>query len=161
MKISKPVRKHQRGGVLLEVIMALALIVGASTVITDGFQSAMYALERMRNGIHGVNLAVTVFSEIQMGLIAAESCEDTEFEEPFSAWTYSLEIEEVEDLAMSISEDSDSMEDTRRLMNVDVTIKNPEGQVVQRMMQTLYLDPTETSSEEGGSEIESSTYYGS
>ena len=66
-------KHHLLGGVLLEVLMALALILGAASVITGGLQSAVDSVERMRNNLHGVNLAVSVISQIQMGVIAAES----------------------------------------------------------------------------------------
>ena len=82
--------------------MALALILGAASVITGGLQSSVDSVERMKANLHGVNLAVSVISQIQMGVITSESVEGTQFEEPFQDWSYDIETEEVSTEVMDL-----------------------------------------------------------
>lgn len=115
--------------------MALALILGASSVITGGLQSSVDSVERMRNSIHGVNLAESVLSEIQMGIIEMESVEAQSFEVPFELWSYDITTEEMSDVAMEISE-----WEVPTLYKVEVAIRDPEGEIIQRMSQYMFAE---------------------
>ena len=127
-------KHHLLGGVLLEVLMALALILGAASVITGGLQSAVDSVERMRNNLHGVNLAVRVISQIQMGVIAVESVEGTQFEEPFQDWSYDLETEEVSTEVMDLEGNGLELPQIRK---VEVAVHDPEGKIVKRLIQYI------------------------
>ena len=136
--------KHNlSGGVLLEVLMALALILGAASVITGGLQSAVDSVERMRNNLHGVTLAVSVISQIQMGVITAESVEGTQFEEPFQDWSYDLETEEVSTEVMDLEGNGLELPQIRK---VEVAVHNPEGKIVKRLSQYILYKESEDSS---------------
>lgn len=137
------VKYHLSGGVLLEVLMALALILGAASVITGGLQSSVDSVERMKANLHGVNLAVSVISQIQMGVIAAESVEGTQFEEPFQDWSYDIETEEVSTEVMDL--EGNGLE-LPQLQKVEVAIHDPDGKIVKRLSQyILYKENEDTS----------------
>lgn len=113
--------------------MALALILGASAVITGGLQSSVDSVERMRNSIHGVNLAESVLSEIQMGIIEMESVESQEFEAPFESWSYDITSEEMSDAAREVSE-----REVPTMYKVEVAIRDAKGEIIQRMTQYMF-----------------------
>ena len=136
-------KHHLLGGVLLEVLMALALILVAASVITGGLQFAVDSVERMRNNLHGVNLAVSVISQIQMGVIAAESVEGTQFEEPFQDWSYDLETEEVSTEVMDLEGNGLELPQIRK---VEVAVHDPEGKIVKRLIQYILYKENEDSS---------------
>jgi type II secretory pathway pseudopilin PulG len=129
------------GGVLLEVLMALALVVGAFSVITGGLQSAVDSVERMRNSVHGQNLAVSLLSQIQMGLVDAEDVEGVNFEAPFGEWAYDIETEEVE--TETIGFNSGNARPVPEMLKVEVAIHRPDGQVIHRMGQFIFMEPSE------------------
>jgi hypothetical protein len=132
---------REGGGVLLEVLMALGLAVGAFSVITGGLQSAVDSVERMRNSVHSQNLAVSLLSQIQMGLVDAEDVEGINFEAPFGEWTYDIETEEV--AAETIGFYSGSARPVPEMLKVEVAIHRPDGQVIHRMGQFVFMEPSE------------------
>jgi hypothetical protein len=134
-------KSREGGGVLLEVLMALALVVGAFSVITGGLQSAVDSVDRMRNSVHGQNLAVSLLSQIQMGLVDAENVEGVRFDAPFEEWAYDIETEEVE--AETIGFYSGSARSVPEMLKVEVAIHKPDGQVIHRMGQFIFMEPSE------------------
>ena len=136
--------RKENGGVLLEVLMALALIVGASAVVTGGLQSAITSVDRMRNDVQGVNLAITVLSQIQMGIIPIESVESEDFESPFEGWSYDIVVEEVEDMNMSLNMNGSGESNGVELVKVQVAIRKPDGDVIKRMTQLLQNSETDS-----------------
>lgn len=77
---------------LLEVLLALALFVFAAAVVSSGLSTAVDRTLRLRAQTHALDLAVSVFSELEMGLrpLAAEGPEA--FEAPFEQWTWEIAI---------------------------------------------------------------------
>ena len=124
--------------------MALALIVGASAVVTGGLQSAITSVDRMRNDVQGVNLAITVLSQIQMGIIPIESVESEDFESPFEGWSYDIVVEEVEDMNMSLNMNGSGESNGVELVKVEVAIRKPDGDVIKRMTQLLQNSETDS-----------------
>lgn len=132
---------HCEGGGLLEVLMALVLVVGAFSVITGGLQSAVDSVERMRNSVHGQNLAVSLLSQIQMGLVEAEDVEGAYFEAPFEEWSYDIETEEMQ--AETIGFYSGSGPSIPEMLRVDVAIYRPDGRIIHRMSQFVFMEYSE------------------
>jgi type II secretory pathway pseudopilin PulG len=87
-------RRSTQGAVLLEVVLALVLFVGAASIITAGLRASLDGTERLRLNTHAANLAVSLLSEIKMGTRAVETGEPQPFEAPFEAWTWQLLAEE-------------------------------------------------------------------
>lgn len=81
-----------RGAVLLEVLLALGLFVFAAAIVTGGLNAAVERTLRLRAQTHTLDLAVSVVSEIQMGLRAPQAGGPEPFETPFEQWTWEIEV---------------------------------------------------------------------
>jgi hypothetical protein len=81
---------RNNGAVLLEVVLALALFVTAATIITSGLNASLAGVERLRSNIHAANLAVSVLSELQLGLKTPANNGPQPFEPPFADWTWEV-----------------------------------------------------------------------
>ena len=82
---------------MLEVVLALALFVAASTVITSALSASVDGTERLRLNAHASNLAATILSEMQMGLQAVESSGPNAFDPPFAEWIWQATVEPAAD----------------------------------------------------------------
>jgi hypothetical protein len=127
----------EKGSVLLEVVLALALFVGAATVISAGINASIRAVERVRLQNHAVNLAVTVLSEMQMHIRPVAPFGPEPFPPPFQEWTCKVEIAQTDA----------APEAAGSLQPVEVIIKHTRENVVQRFTQlfsTIDISSTET-----------------
>ena len=131
MKTTLP-RKDRaaRGAVLLEVILALVLFAAAAAIIGAGIHSAINGVERQRLNAHAVNLAVSVISEIQMGLRTVESVGPDSFENPFEHWSWELILTPTETEAGEASD----------LTRVEVIVRHDDPALVHRLTQVLKLE---------------------
>ena len=122
---------------LLEVVLALALFIGAATVISSGLNASVQAVYRLRQTTHAANLAVSVFSEMQMHIRPIASAGPEPFAAPFETWTWKIEVSEPESSPL----EADAM---RR---VEVIITHTEDGIVQRLTQFMRSSdvPPETS----------------
>ena len=126
-----PLKHHAaRGAVLLEVILALVLFAAAAAIIGAGIHSAINGVERQKLNAHAVNLAVSVISEIQMGLRTVESVGPESFASPFDRWTWELALAPAEDEAGEVSE----------LTRVEVIVRHDDPALVHRLSQLLKLE---------------------
>jgi type II secretory pathway pseudopilin PulG len=124
----------RRGAVLLEVVLALVLFAAAAAIIGAGLHSAMHGVERQKLNAHASNLAVSVLSEIQMGLRPAESGGPESFESPFDHWTWQLVLTPTE------TENGEPGD----LTLVEVIIRHDDPARVQRLSQVLKLEKKST-----------------
>lgn len=83
---------RQAGSVLLEVVLALALFIGAATVISAGISSSVEAVHRVRLQTHAANLAISLLAELQMGARPLSAAGPDSFEEPFKEWLYRVNL---------------------------------------------------------------------
>jgi type II secretory pathway pseudopilin PulG len=120
---------RRRGAVLLEVVLALVLFVAAAAVFTSAINASVDSVERQRLNTHAVDLAITVLSELQMGIRSTETNGPEAFPEPFENWSWELQSESVE---------SDTGEATS-LTKVEVVIRHKERPVVYRLSQIVRL----------------------
>lgn len=86
-----------RGAVLLEVVLALVLFVFAATIITGALSSSVHEVDRLRLNAHASNLAVSILSEMQMGLLAVEATGEDAFDPPFDQWTWQTTVDALAD----------------------------------------------------------------
>ena len=124
-----------RGAVLLEVVLALVLFAAAAAIIGAGLHSAINGVERQKLNAHAVDLAISVLSEIQMGLRKPESGEPEPFESPFDHWSRQILLTPTE------TETGEAGELTR----VEVIIRHDDPAFVQRLTQVVKLEKKSTS----------------
>lgn len=120
-------RRRQSASVLLEVVLALALFVGAATVISSGLNASIQAVYRLRLETHAANLAVSVLSEMQMHARAIVDAGPEPFAPPFEKWTWKIEITQPETSPL----EADAMR------KVEVIIRHTEEPVVSRITQFM------------------------
>jgi hypothetical protein len=113
------------GSVLLEVVLALALFVGAATIISAGINASFGSVDRLRLQSHALNLAVTVISEMQMQMRPIAPTGPEPFAPPFQEWTYKIEVAQSEGAIYS----------SESLRPVEVIIRHDHENVVQRLTQ--------------------------
>jgi hypothetical protein len=73
---------------LLEVVLALAVFFGVAVAILGGLSVCMRSATQVREEAQAADLAVTVLSEVQMGMLDAIDAGPTPFEDPFADWTW-------------------------------------------------------------------------
>ena len=122
--------RSPRGAVLLEVVLALALFVGAAAVITGALNSSLDGVQRQKLNLHAANLAVSVLSELQMGARSAESAGPEDFPAPFERWNWQLSLTPLESAAGESS----------GLTRVEVIIRHDDPPLVHRLAQLLKLE---------------------
>jgi hypothetical protein len=119
---------RSEGAVLLEVVLALVLFVGAASIITAGLRASLEGTERLRLNTHAANLAVSLFSEIKMGVRPVESGEPQPFEEPFENWTWQMLADE-------------GTHDSSPIRQVEVVVRHLESGRVFRLAEWLRPPP--------------------
>lgn len=123
MNIRYHFQQRLKGAVLLEVILALVLFVGAALVIGGGLSASVTSLERNRRSAHAVNLAVSVISEMQMGIKPVGSSGPFRFNSPHEQWSWETVVE-------------DGAEEVK-LRRVEVVIRMEDEGYVFRMAELL------------------------
>lgn len=94
--------RESSGAILFEVVLALALFVFATAVISGGFSTALMSVDRMRAELDASNLAISTLAEIELNLKPMTTSPPAEFEPPMERWTWQVEVTEPsEDLDMS------------------------------------------------------------
>jgi len=86
------ISRRNRGSLLFEVVLALALFATAVVVVTGGLNAAMRGVERARLNAHAVDLAVSVISELQIGVRPFMGAGPEPFEAPFEQWNWEIQL---------------------------------------------------------------------
>jgi len=118
-----------RAGVLLEVVLALVLFAAAAVIIGSGLNASVNSATRLRLQAHATDLAVTVLSELQMGVRSVEQPGPEPFAAPFTNWTWQV-----------VSTPLESAPGAANFSNVEVIIRHTETTLVHRLAQILVLD---------------------
>ena len=104
------------GAILFEVVLALALFVFATAVISGGFSTALKSVDRMRAELDASNLAISTLAEIELNLKPMVTSPPAEFEPPLEKWTWQVEV----------TEPSEDLDLGGGLTLVEVIIRNEE-----------------------------------
>jgi type II secretory pathway pseudopilin PulG len=115
---------------LLEVVLALALFVAASTVITSALSASVDETERLRLNAHASDLAATILSEMQLGLQAVQSSGPNVFDPPFTEWTWDAVVEPATDA-------TEGTGGSGALQKVEVIVRHQSQPIVCRLTQFL------------------------
>ena len=106
-------------------MLALALFVGAATVVTAGINASIQAVQRVRLQNHAANLAISLMSELQMHARLVAPIGPESFEAPFQDWLYRVAVEQGQENAG----------EAESLRPVEVIVWNPEEGVTHRLTQ--------------------------
>ncbi len=79
-----------RAAVLLEVVLALALFAATSAIVLGSLNACLRAARGIRQEAAAADLAVTLLSEIQMGLVPLRDAGPEAYEKPLDAWTWQV-----------------------------------------------------------------------
>ena len=74
----------------MEVVLALALFFGVAVVILGGLNTCMRAVRQVRLEATAADLAVTLLSEIELGVVPATDSGPKVYEEPLQDWTWEV-----------------------------------------------------------------------
>ena len=124
------------GSVLLEVVLAIVLFVGAATVIGIGLKASIDGAQRLRLSTHAGNLAVTVISELQMGLRSLADTGPEAFGPPFEGWVW-----EVTALPWGQAQETTTTA-AATLMQVEVTVRYEPESFAHRLAQVIDVGAT-------------------
>jgi hypothetical protein len=135
-------KKGASGSVLLEVVLALALFLGAATVIMAGIHSSIAAAERLRLQTHASNLAISIMSEMRMHLRPIASIGPEPLPPPFDQWKYQIIVSQSQGNSM----------DPQALQSVEVVIRHSSENTVRRLCQLFRADDIAASATNGVSD---------
>ncbi len=106
--------------VLLEVVLAMALFFGGALVILAGLSSSLSAIQRVQVEAQAVDLAVTLVSELQMGVVEIVSDGPGEYDDPALAdWTWQIGVEPYEEEQVDL--------ELLEFQQVTVTVRHKSG----------------------------------
>ncbi len=91
-------RRPARGAVLLEVVFALVLLVAGGGIVIGGLNVATAEVSELRRRNVARDHAVTILSEMQMGVIGLADTEPEAFEEPFEDWTWQVVLSDFDEV---------------------------------------------------------------
>jgi type II secretory pathway pseudopilin PulG len=126
--------RHRAGAVLLEVVLALVLFVSAAAILTSGLSSSLDSVDRLRVNAQAADFAVSVLSELQMGIKTLALTGPQEFDPPEEGWTWEL-------VATPLEPESDEVTPYQR---IEVIIRHDDPAVVYRLGQVLRLDTSKS-----------------
>jgi hypothetical protein len=113
------------------------LFVAAATILTGGLSSSMDTLERLRLNTHAADLAVTVLSELQMGVKTLSVSGAQPFEAPLEGWTW--------EVVSSPSQLPSESEQATPFKQVEVIIRHEDPPLVYRLGEVLRIDDSKSS----------------
>jgi len=113
------------------VVLALVLFVGGAAVIAGALHASLEGVVRQRLNTHAVNLAITVLSELQIGLRSADTAGPESFAPPFEEWTWQLALAGL----------GEHETEPSGLTRVEVIIRHKDPPLVYRLAQVVKLEP--------------------
>lgn len=140
----------QRGAVLLEVVLALVLFVAAATIISAGLNASLNSVERLRLNTHAANLAVSVVSELQMGIKTMDLGGAQPFAAPFEGWSWEVLAVGGDDQSPAGLDGGGGLQSSSRstvLKKVEVVIRHDDPELVYRLSQTLQMEVSDSTKE--------------
>jgi len=107
------------------VVLALALFLGAATVISSGLNASIQSAQRLRQENHAANLAISIMSEMQMHARPIAAIGPEPLPRPFQDWNYKIEV----------SQEQGNIADIDSLRPVEVIIRHSQENTVYRITQ--------------------------
>ena len=127
--------RESSGAILFEVVLALALFVFATAVISGGFSTALMSVDRMRAELDASNLAISTLTEIELNLKPMVTSPPAQFEPPLEKWTWEVEV----------TEPSEDLDMGGGLTLVEVIVRNEEKEKETRFARMIRASMPATS----------------
>lgn len=135
----------RRGTILLEVIFAVTLFVSVALVVLQSMNSSVQAVGALRMEAQAADLAVTILSEMRMGMLQAIDTPAQNFQEPqWEDWTWKVATSGVSDVILG-----------SQVKQVEVTITNTKTNYTYRLARLMSEDsgvPSTTGGSSGSAE---------
>ena len=131
LRVAARTERRRAGSVLLEVVIATSLFFVAGIFVMDGLNSAIRGVSTIKLEAEAMDLAVTTFSEVQMGLTPLQSVGPVGV--AFSGaegWTYELIVSPLED-AM----------DMPQLKKLEIIVRNEANDFTHRTTHLMWDNP--------------------
>lgn len=127
-------RTFDRAAVLMEVLLALALFVGAAAVATTALNASLESVERQKLGLHALNLASSTLAELQLGQRPLAAQSPRPCDAPFQDWSWEVAVSPLE------AESAEAV--TSSQVRAEVIIRHSTRPIVQRLTQILPVRST-------------------
>jgi len=114
------------GVALLEVVLALALFFGVAVAILGGLNTCVRLVRQVRMEAAAADLAVTLLSEIEIGVVPPTDSGPNLYEEPLQDWTWEIVATPVEGPLAAMD-----------VQRVEVILRNTTEGYVYRLYQLL------------------------
>ncbi len=121
--------RPRRAVALLEVVVALALFVAAASAVLAGLTACLRAADDVRLSATAGDLAVTVLSQVQAGILPLQDDGPVPFEPPREAWTWEIVTSPVEVAA-----------DVEGLVRVEIIVANADRAYTERLVQWVSVE---------------------
>jgi len=121
---------RQAGAILLEVVLALVLFAAAAAIIGAGLNASISGLERLRLNTHAADIAVSVLSELQLGIKSLTVSGPQACEAPLQGWTW-------EAVATPMQAES---RDSGHLKMIEVIVRHDEPPTAYRLSQIVRVE---------------------
>lgn len=123
-------RRH-RAAVLLEVVLAMSLFFMTTAFVLTGLNTSMQAVHNAKLDANAANLAVTVLSQVQMGLIPMVDTGPEAFDQvDREAWTWQIVVTPLQD-----------RQDLPQLKQIEIIIRNDQQNFTIRESQMMWENP--------------------
>ena len=129
LRQSEPGPGWVSGTVLLETLAALALLVGAAAVITAALNSSIQSVDRLRAKTHAADLAITLMSEIQLGIKPSVTTSPQRFDPPFEDWTWEV----------ASGGDEGEIAHSKRFELIEVVVRREDPAITHRLGQVIVV----------------------
>lgn len=124
-------RGRNRGAVLLEVVLAMSLFFMTATFVMNGLNGSMGAVSTAKLEADAADLAVTVLSEVQLGLIPLNSDGPVAIDlKGYEGWAWQLVVE-----------DSQNTTDLPELKQIAIVIRHDDEDFTHRTSHLLWNNP--------------------
>jgi len=122
-----------RGTILMEVVLALALFFVSGAIVFAGLSASFGAVDRLRMQAQAADLAVSLFSEIEMGEVEPVNDGPNAYEEESLAdWTWQVVATPMELSSLAAPP----------MRQVEVIVRNKDGRTICRLRR-LVEEPDE------------------
>jgi type II secretion system protein I len=131
---------RRRGIALLEVVLAMAIFFAAALVILAGLGASVRGVQRVQLEAQAQDLAVSLLSEVQMGLLPLTSDGPTDYEEDdLRGWSWEIVVEPYQEPQPGL--------ELPEFQSVQVIIRHESG-CVTKLTTLMTEEPAETELEE-------------